>query len=392
MLILNHKNHSSDKSRAKFFELAHLLFSVFFLVVIDFSLTAQVSNNNIKDRTELVLDAHPLRSSTANSSVEWQCVNKSLTNKCLIYHNDQWFHFTPQKNGKFFLNISSQKCRDLQGVQVVVIEGNPCEVETYRILKCIPKIYQDNVFIELDSVQANTLYLVNIDGFLKDFCELDIQLSSKPSGLPLQSKHLNALRLKADVNQEIVQIQWHVDQSVHDQISHFELYRLKSGDVKSTLRSTLYTNNNSLGSYNEDYSYTDTLIVRGNYQYKVIGVEKESEDRLLLDQVSINSNGLPQKYKWIQIPLSFSKKGDLDISVINPYTDALLYAQTFEYIVPEIFSINLTKFVNQGIKRFWIKIRQVKTKEFRQYTYQINDLGDLVLFEKEKPPIERDGF
>ena len=88
----------------------------FFLLVICFTLAAQVSNNNIGSRTELILDAAPTHSTTANSSVEWACVNKSLTNKCLIYHNDQWFHFTPQTNGKLFLNIASQQCRDLQGI------------------------------------------------------------------------------------------------------------------------------------------------------------------------------------------------------------------------------------------------------------------------------------
>src|SRR5688572_29456322 len=129
---------------------------LFFRLTISFTISGQVSNNSISSRTELILDAPGTHSTTANSSVEWECVNKSLTNKCLIYHNDQWFHFTPQANGKFFLNISSQQCRDLQGIQVVVIEGNPCEVKTYRILKCIPKVFQDDVFIELDSLLAKT--------------------------------------------------------------------------------------------------------------------------------------------------------------------------------------------------------------------------------------------
>lgn len=359
------------------------LFPTFFLFIINFPLTAQVSNNSISSRMELILDGSGIHSTTANSSVEWDCVNKSLTNKCLIYHNDQWFHFTPQTNGKFYLNISSQQCRDLQGIQVVVIEGNPCEVKTYRILKCIPKVFQDDVFIELDSLQTNTLYLVNIDGFQNDFCELVILLSSKPNGLPLQSKDPDALKLSADVNKEIVRIQWQVEEKLHDQISYFELYRLKLGKVKSELRSVLYTNKNSLGSYNENYSYTDTLIESGKYQYKVIGVEKETQNRLLLDQMSINSirDNAPRKYKVALVPLSFRKKGDLEILVINPDNDARLAAFTYEYAFPESFYINLTKFVDNGMKKFWIRVKQVKTKETRHYTYQINDSGELVLAE-----------
>jgi hypothetical protein len=353
-------------------------------LVVNLELAGQVSNNSISSRTELILDAPGIHSTTANSSVEWACVNKSLTNKCLIYHNDQWFHFTPQTNGKFFLNISSQQCRDLQGIQVVVIEGNPCEIKTYRILKCIPKVFQDDVFIELDSLKANTLYLVNIDGFLKDFCELDIQLGSKPNGLPLQSTDRDALKLKAEVNKQLVQIQWHVDQRLHDQISHFELYRLKLGKVKSELRSILYTNNNSLGSYNENYSYQDTLIESGKYQYKVIGIEKETQNRLLLDQIGIHakSDAMPRKYKAVPLPLSFRKKGDVEISIINPDNDKLLAAFTYEYVSPESFYINLANFVDNGVKRFWVKVKQVKTKEFQLYAYQVNGLGELVLVEK----------
>ena len=99
----------------------------FVLVGLISNVVAQVSNNSIDKRLGLVLDANPIASTTAESSVEWNCINKSLTSKCLVYHNDQWFDFVVDKAGRYFLNVSAQQCRERQGVQAIVIEGNPCE-------------------------------------------------------------------------------------------------------------------------------------------------------------------------------------------------------------------------------------------------------------------------
>ena len=59
-------------------------------------------------------------------------INKALTNKCVIYHNDQGY----------------------KGIQAIIIEGNPCEAATYKILHCIPQISQHDVYIELKEVPA----------------------------------------------------------------------------------------------------------------------------------------------------------------------------------------------------------------------------------------------
>ena len=65
----------------------------FVLVGLISNVVAQVSNNSIDKRLGLVMDANPIASTAAESSVEWNCINKSLTSKCLVYHNDQWFDF-----------------------------------------------------------------------------------------------------------------------------------------------------------------------------------------------------------------------------------------------------------------------------------------------------------
>src|ERR1041385_4269537 len=100
-----------------------MILRVLILLFVCVQAMAQVANNNIEERLRLDLNK-PLRSSTAGANVQWKCINKSLTNKCLVYHNDQWFSFTVDKPGDYFINISAQSCRDSKGVQMILIEGN----------------------------------------------------------------------------------------------------------------------------------------------------------------------------------------------------------------------------------------------------------------------------
>jgi hypothetical protein len=98
---------------------------MFLLLVLRFSI-AQVPNDKIDQRHQLKLDGNTTVSTTANSSVEWRCIAKALTNKCLVYHNDQWFSFQVEENGNYYLNITNQQCKKLKGLQVILLEGNPC--------------------------------------------------------------------------------------------------------------------------------------------------------------------------------------------------------------------------------------------------------------------------
>lgn len=354
----------------------------FLFLTIAFRLSAQVVNNSIRDRLELKLNGQSTPSSTANSTVEWSCINKVLTKKCLVYHNDLWFHFTPPVSGKYFLNLSSQQCKNLFGVQMIVIEGNPCEIKTYKILQCIPKIFQDDAFVQLDSLKANTLYLVNIDGFLGDFCEFNIQFSTRPAGLPQQNTSLDTLNLEAQSNGKLILLKWRANQLLMDDISHFEVHRLKKGEAKSNLTSIISAKGNALGNFVEDYSMYDTLSTSGIYQYKIIGVERNSEGRVFLDQVNIHFKPTPSKELLVKIPFKFDSKGRVEVFVINKSDNELLDYSVYEYVTPESRSINLTKFFDYGIRNFWIKIRHTKSKELKQFIYSINEDSEPVLLDK----------
>lgn len=354
------------------------LILLFLFLIIHYPLIAQVSNNNIRSRTELILDSPWIHSSTANSSVEWDCVNKSLTNKCLIYHNDQWFHFTPQTTGKFFLNISSQQCRDLRGIQAIVIEGNPCEINTYKILQCISKIHQDDVFIELDSLKSGIQYLVNIDGFLGDFCQFEIQFSQTPKGIPRVPTNLDSLNMKTSLKSNVVTIQWSVHEALTDEIKFFKIFRMGRGEQKSTLIKEMPLRANALGDYDHEYSVDDSLSVPNAYTYRIFGIQKNSEYPLLLDEQEItyyNRNKPPAALTtWVYIPLALKNGSPYQVLVFNRIDYSLLrkYSGNFDEAKDATFEMNLQEFVNAGVKEFIVLASELDSNHPKEFYFRFD--------------------
>ena len=337
---------------------------------------AQVSNNNIKDRTELELNATPLHSNTNHSSVEWNCINKALTNECLVYHNDQWFSFKPKQSGKFFLNVSSQQCRDQRGIQVIVIEGNPCEISSYKILQCIPKIHQDDVFIELDSVKADVQYLVNIDGFLGDFCEFDIQLSTQPRGFPRVLDNADTLNMQFTLKESTVTIHWTVHESIAEEIRAFKIYRIGSESPKSTLIKELPLRANALGDFDKEYMLVDTLLKWGNYVYRVFGIQKEMEIPVLLDEqrVSFHAKSNPGVSTWAYIPLDLKNSERYMVLVFNKVDYSLLrkYTGEFDRSKDATFEINLQEFIRSGMKEFIIMASEANSNKAKEFHFRFD--------------------
>ena len=354
-----------------------LLYSIGFLLGFS-SLTAQVSNNNIQNRAELILNATYLHSNTNHSSVEWNCINKALTNKCLVYHNDQWFHFTPNRNGNYFLNISAQHCRDLRGIQVIVIEGNPCEVNTYKILQCISKIHYDDVFIELDTLKAGTQYLVNIDGFLGDFCEFDIQFSEAPKGFSQVNINLDTLGMKVALKDSVATIRWSVHESIAEEITSLRVYRFSQNDKKSVLVKELSLRSNALGDYEKEYLVTDSLSKYDSYTYRVFGIQKNTEYPLLLDEQKVSF----YRYKkpneeiltWVYIPLELKNGDRYQVLVFNRVDYATLrkYTGEFDASKDTTFEINLKEFVDGGIKEFIILASEVNSNQSKEFYFRFD--------------------
>ncbi len=336
-------------------------------VLLGSQAVAQVTNNNIANRIELKLDS-PARSNTHHASVEWDCINKALTNKCLIYHNDQWFSFTPSQSGTHYINIAAQQCKKRLGIQLIVIEGNPCEVESYKIKRCINKIHQNDVFVQLDSLEAGTQYLVNVDGFLEDYCEFAITFSDKPAGLPELLASQRALELKTTTTDKTVTLTWRAASDWVDRVERFEVYRQKTGEAKTERINIQAVRRNALGLFDEYYTYTDTLQQDGQYEYTILMEDKTTYNRTLLDRVQVKHT-FAQKYV-AEVPLKFEYPGRLNIDVIDAERKKVVKTLSHDYQKPVTLSIDLSFQVNYVAKRFWVRVRQPETKQTEVFAFE----------------------
>jgi len=356
------------------------------LVVCCFGVASgQAANNSIKDRIKLEPDAAPLHSSTAQSTVEWECVNKALTNKCLVYHNDLWYYFSLDNPGPYYLNISAQQCRDKRGLQVIVIEGNPCETSTYRILQCIPKIADDEVFIPLGELKANTPYLVEIDGFLGDYCAFDIQISTRPRGMPLETTGIDTLGFRVSHAGSLVQLKWRVPADRNVSLGGFRVYKSKQPFVRFDLEREVPVERNAYGLPSQNYSIQDTIDVSGVYKYRVFGYRDDNHMPFLFgeDLVSYQEKYFislpPVPSHKVSIPLDYDATTEYSVRIYEEGSHALLTEFKRAYRVKETPSleVDLTEYITRGLTSFLVLVVRANEKAGKEYYFTVDKKGML---------------
>lgn len=332
---------------------------------------AQVTNNRIQNRVPLKLDEGWYLSHTENSNVEWDCINRALTNKCLVYHNDQWFTITPSSTGPYFLNVSQQRCRKMYGVQMVVIEGDPCKATSYRIKKCIPFADQSDFYVKLDSLNSNQEYLINIDGYLGDHCEFKIAFSSFFNGLPIQAQNQNISALVLTQRDSVIWLRWSIPDSLLFDTKEFHVYR-KMKNEKSAVKISLPLIANAYGAKGKNFELTDTLSHIGEYTYKVYGVTASEMLFLAEEKLKYSSNGSDQQFLKPTRIKSYKKhidyflkrKGSVKIEVLDGASQKRLFS-TYKQSMQgrNIVTLDLQPFVSEGITFFTIIIRN---KDFQE--------------------------
>jgi hypothetical protein len=229
--------------------------------------TAQVANDNIENRRILHAE-EAITSNTTGCTVQRNCVDERLTGKCIEYHNDQWFEFTPKTSGRYFINIGGQKCRDVRGVQLVVLTGTPCQPATYRILSCTSLGTQDDVFVTLDSLRAGRPYLLDVDGYLKDFCQFSLQVSQQPVGMPVSYFPPNPTRVLPTAS-HVVELAWTLPDSLAAAPA-FRVLRREVHQYRSTEVRAVPVRRDTYGHPELTYAATDTLPGPGIYDYQVV--------------------------------------------------------------------------------------------------------------------------
>ena len=296
--------------------------------------SAQVANDNIENRRVLRAE-ETVTSSTTGCTVQRSCVNEQLTGKCIQYHNDQWFEFTPTISGRYFVNIGGQKCRDVRGVQLVVLTGQPCQPLTYRVLSCTSLGTQDDVFVTLDSLRTGQPYLLDVDGYLKDFCQFTLQVSRTATGMPVSYFPPSPTRLLPTASR-VVELNWTLPDSLA-RTPDFRVMRREIHQYRSTEMRRVPVRRNTYGQPAISYAVADTLPGPGIYDYQVVTSRAENgpaaarlhqwwyaygtEGAMLLP-------GTTPAHDIVELPLrKYPAKAQLSVVVMDPASGRVLLAR-----------------------------------------------------------------
>jgi hypothetical protein len=348
-----------------------LLYIAAIVCFADLPCFAQVSNNGIANRLPLEMNSAWHVSSTRNANVEWDCVNNALTNKCLVYHNDQWFSVKPVSTGTYFINIRNQHCKNLQGVQIVVIEGDPCKTDTYQLVKCIDYTEQSDIFVRLENLKAGNEYLINIDGYLKDQCDFEIQFSDMYNGIPATADVIDHSQLQAMSTDSLVDIRFTLADSLAFRINNLILVRKNVKEKRSVRIAESSLRKNALGVWNDNFSWRDTLRDKGDYTYSVFGIK--NDDVLLLAKENVVYKGNPLVYRsHIREITYYSKRtGNVLVHILDELGEKRLYSSTRSVTEGKnSIRINFSEYVLKGIYQFNVVISDKGTREQYKVTFE----------------------
>ena len=331
---------------------------------------SQVPNDDIENRIALNIDGQLFSSNTTDCTVQWPCVDQSLTGKCIQYHNDQWFWFTIQDSTNYYINISGQACRDLRGVQVVVIEGTPCKPSTYQILNCTSLSTQDDIFVSLDSLQPYHTYLLNVDGYLNDHCQFSIQVSTTPQGLPLHQIE-DPMQITSQKNGDRVTLDWQVTETLGNQLLEYEIFRRYEHEKKFMLAKKVPHEKNAFGVSRLAYSVIDTVAAYGTYRYKIVGVTNETH-RLLLGAHAVTVRSplptLVNDYLTLSIPCEPEEV--ITVCVYNAQNQQLLKSEEIQCATGDyIWKYNIYSQFHADTQFFKITVEK-SGEEAKEYLYQ----------------------
>ena len=340
------------------------------LMVLSLPAYPQVANDSVHNRIALQLGKSHA-SYTAHSTVERSCVDESLTGKCIKYHNDQWFTFDSGDKDKLFINVSNQQCKDLNGVQLVLLTGEPCHPDSYSIVSCISLGTNDDFYVEAN-VSPHTTYLLIVDGYLEDFCEFDIALDSVPRGIPPEPNL--SIPGNGTMVGKIVRLTWTLPDSLPEGVDRFIIYQRTHSSYRFTAQDTVTVGRNAFGRPQKDYTYTDTIPDYQTYFYHVVAQDYTNQQYLFAEY----SFQRKRDKKRIGLSLDYQNNTPLTLIIWNGAQDKVLESQTFTYQQEDSKRwLDLTEYWDEGHSAVMVEVIDNKKKRSEITLVNLVDTGHL---------------
>lgn len=334
-----------------------------FLTILLFcqSLYSQAPNDHAEKAHPLKINDLPYPSDTRNCTLEEKCIDRKLTARCLVYHNDQWFTFTTGKDSVYYISIRNQHCEEVNGVQLQVIEGHLCKPSTYRILECVSLATQDDIYVTLRNLKPNHTYILNVDGYLHDLCKFEIGIATElPDFAVVPLSHLQ----EPDGIQKNgkVFLKWQLTEELQNKkTERFEIRRRFEREKKFYAIGVNHAERTVHGEFKREYEYLDTVGRKGFYYYQIIAITSEHDQYLVGGYTALSSPQTERKYEQT-IELSCKDKTPVTLMVYNWENDRLLgkmqtiyYSQNYKidfesYFQPEILRLKIIFLLPDGQK------------------------------------------
>jgi hypothetical protein len=232
----------------------------------------------------------------------------------------------------------------------------------------------------LNNLKRNHTYLINLDGYLNDYCAFDIKISSTlPDFAVVRTEHKTeaSLQLKNDS----VYFQWKLDEDLQKLgIVEFEITRRFRTDKKAQSIATIGVERTVKGDYKEEYNYTDTISKEGIYSYKIIGKRTDGKKYLIKEQ---DLNYKPINTQILKPQLHFKNHTEIIVEIFDAdikqqfggsefegkKKEKLLMSYTTTYFEKSPFSIDMAPYVERGINKIRVVVSDSKRKVSEEFLF-----------------------
>jgi hypothetical protein len=137
------------------------------------------------------------------------------------------------------------------------------------------------VFVTLDGLRAGQPYLLDVDGYLKDFCAFNLAVSRQSRGVPaLAPPPLAAVE---PATSRSFTLHWQLADTL-GAVRQFRVLRREAGDFRASSQAVVAVASTTYGGAGSSYSWTDSLAVPGRYLYQVVAETADTAPVLVQQQ------------------------------------------------------------------------------------------------------------
>ncbi|MEO8474899.1 MAG: hypothetical protein ABI477_22040 [Chryseolinea sp.] len=229
-------------------------------------------------------------------------------------------------------------------------------------------------------MEANATYLINIDGFLGDYCEFSIQFSSNPHGVSVDTQGVKKLDLLGTSAGGIETLFWKLPLSLKDSIVSFSVYRKSDQYHVSALSAVVPLEINVKGEYQTNYTYIDSVQGKRPYSYQIIG-NLGDYGQIALDEWFVQANVANNCTKFrILFDLDYRDKSNLQILLVDAVRDVVLAQRTLNYsaVLDKNQNFYVGDDVRKGISNFRVVIVDLKSRRKREILFFVDDEGKVM--------------